>query len=139
VENNTIGEAALNAIADRGEENIPGDFLSEPAKMGSGRRYRKGFNTNNTSKLAACAKFKLWIETDKLKLHSKTLISELKSFVAHGNSYKAKIGETDDLVSASLLAVRVIVHLKQYDARISENLMMDKSEIIPPMPFVAVF
>jgi hypothetical protein len=139
VENNTIGEAALNAISDLGEENIPGDFLSEPAKMGSSRRYRKGFNTTNTSKLAACAKFKLWVETDKLKLRSKSLISELKTFVAHGNSYQAKIGETDDLISATLLIVRVIVHLRQYDANLSENLMMDRSEIIPPMPFVAVF
>lgn len=139
VENNTIGEAALNAIADLGEENIPGDFLSEPAKMGSGRRYRKGFNTTNTSKLAACAKFKLWIETGKLKIRSKSLISELKNFIAHGSGYQAKIGETDDLVSATLLTVRIIVHLRQYDSKLSQSLAMDKSEIIPPMPFVAIF
>lgn len=139
VENNTIGEAALNAIADLGEENIPGDFLSEPAKLGSGRRYRKGFNTTNPSKLAACAKFKLWLETDKLKIRSKLLISELKNFIAHGNSYQAKIGEHDDLVMATLLAVRIIVHLRQYDVSLSTGLQMDKSEIIPPMPFVAMF
>ena len=139
VENNTIGEAALNAIADLGEEHIPGDFLSEPSKMGASRRYRKGFNTTNASKLAACAKFKLWVETDKLKLRSKLLISELKSFVAHGNSYQAKIGEHDDLVSATLLVVRIIVHLRQYDVSLSTGLTMDKSEIIPPMPFVAMF
>ena len=138
VENNTIGEAALNAISDIGEDNIPGDFLSEPAKMGAGRRYRKGFTTTNNSKLAACAKFKLWLETKKLKLHSKVLISELKSFVAHGNSYAAKIGETDDLVSATLLAVRIIMHLRQYDANLSQNLELDRSEIIPPMPFVMI-
>jgi hypothetical protein len=107
--------------------------------MGSGRRYRKGFNTTNPSKLAACAKFKLWIETDKLKLRSKLLISELKSYVAHGNTFQAKVGEHDDLVSASLLVVRIIVHLRQYDATLSQGLTMDKSEIIPPMPFVAVF
>ena len=138
VENNTIGEAALNAIADMGEENIPGDFLSEPAKLGSGRRYRKGFNTTNNSKLAACAKLKLWLETGKLKLNSKVLISELKLFVAHGNSFAAKIGETDDLVSATLLAVRIIMHLRQYDANLSQNLELDRTEIIPPMPFVMI-
>jgi len=138
VENNTIGEAALNAIADMGEENIPGDFLSEPAKLGSGRRYRKGFNTTNNSKLAACAKLKLWLETGKLKLNSKVLISELKSFVAHGNSFAAKIGETDDLVSATLLSVRIIMHLRQYDANLSQNLELDRTEIIPPMPFVMI-
>ena len=136
VENNTIGEAALNAIADLGEENIPGDFLSEPKAMGGGRRYRKGFTTTNSSKLAACAKFKLWLETNKLKIYSKSLISELKSFVASGNSFMAKIGETDDLVSASLLAVRIILHLRQYDPSLSQSLEVDKSEIIPPMPIV---
>jgi hypothetical protein len=136
VENNTIGEAALMAINDLGEENIPGDFLSEPKSLGAGRRYRKGFTTSNNSKLAACSKFKLWLETNKLKIYSKSLISELKSFVANGNSYAAKIGETDDLVSATLLVVRIILHLRQYDSSLSQNLQMDKSEIIPPMPIV---
>jgi Terminase large subunit, T4likevirus-type, N-terminal len=136
VENNTIGEAALNAIADIGEENIPGDFLSEPKSMGAGRRYRKGFTTTNNSKLAACAKLKLWIESDKIKIYSKSLISELKNYVASGNSFKAKIGDTDDLVSASLLAMRMILHLRQYDANLSQGLSIDKSDIIPPMPIM---
>jgi hypothetical protein len=124
------------AIADLGEENIPGDFLSEPKTLGAGRRHRKGFTTTNSTKLAACAKFKLWLETNKLKIYSKSLISELKSFVASGNTYMAKIGETDDLVSATLLAVRIILHLRQYDASLSQSLQVDKSEIIPPMPIV---
>jgi len=135
VENNTIGEAALNAVADIGEENIPGSFLSEPSNSG-GRRFRKGFNTTPKSKIAACSKFKLWMETGKIKLHSKSLISELKTFVAHGVSYAGKVGETDDLVMATLLAVRMILHLRMYDSRISDGLAMEAADIIPPMPFV---
>jgi len=135
IENNNIGEAALNAVADIGEENIPGSFLSEPAGSG-GRRFRKGFNTTPKSKIAACSKFKLWMETGKIKLYSKSLISELKTFVAHGVSYAGKTGETDDLVMATLLAVRMILHLRQYDSRISDGLAMDAADIIPPMPFV---
>jgi len=135
IENNNIGEAALNAVADIGEENIPGSFLSEPAGSG-GRRFRKGFNTTPKSKIAACSKFKLWMETGKIKLCSKSLISELKTFVAHGVSYSGKVGETDDLVMATLLAVRMILHLRQYDSRISDGLAMDSADIIPPMPFV---
>jgi len=135
VENNSIGEAALHAVADIGEENIPGSFLSEPSNAGS-RRYRKGFNTTPKSKIAACSKFKLWMETGKIKLCSKSLISELKTFVAHGVSYQGKIGETDDLVMATLLAVRMILHLRMYDSRISDGLAMEAADIIPPMPFV---
>ena len=52
VENNTIGEAALQSIAEIGEENIPGYFLSEPRGHGNSRVYRRGFNTTHRSKLA---------------------------------------------------------------------------------------
>jgi hypothetical protein len=37
---------------------------------------------------------------------------------------------------ATLLAVRMILHLRQYDSRISDGLAMDAADIIPPMPFV---
>ena len=138
VENNTIGEATLNAIADIGEENIPGTFLSEPAKMGTSRRYRRGMNTGQKSKLAACAKLKAWVEGQKIKIRSKNLVSELKNFVAVGNSFRAKIGEKDDLVSATLLIVRMALLLRQYDQEISDNLTDSVDEIIEPMPFIVL-
>ena len=137
VENNTIGEAALNSIYDIGEENIQGIFLSEPMSASIGnRRYRKGFNTSHRSKISACAKLKLWVETDRMKVRSKSLISEFKNFVASGNTYKAKIGETDDLVMSTLLIIRMALLLKQYDSDINENLRDDLEEIIEPMPFI---
>ena len=138
VENNTIGEAALNAIYDIGEEHIPGIFLSEPVKSGTGRRYRKGFNTNHRNKLAACAKMKAWVETDKMGIRSKALITELKNFVAAGNTFKAKVGETDDLVMSALLVVRMVLLLKQYDSDLDENLRDVYDEIIEPMPFIVI-
>lgn len=136
VENNTIGEATLNAIADVGEENIPGIFLSEPVRTGSSRRYRKGLTTGHKNKLAACAKLKNWVEYDKIAIRSKNLISELKNFVAVGNSYKAKLGEKDDLVMATLLIVRIIMTVRQFDQAISENLGDKLDEIIEPLPFI---
>jgi hypothetical protein len=111
IENNTIGEAALISIAEFGEEKIDGYFLSEP-KGGGSRRYRKGFNTTHKQKLAACAKLKNLIETGRMKIRSNGLVSELKTFVASGTGYAAKLGETDDLVMSSLLAVRMMVLLQ---------------------------
>lgn len=136
VENNTLGEAALVTIAEFGEENIQGIFLSEPKKMGAGRAYRKGFTTTNKTKLSACAKIKNLIETKKLHIASKPLISELKTFVAHGSSYAAKPGETDDLVMAMLLAVRMAVFLREFDPNLDSKLKDGHDEIIMPMPFI---
>ena len=117
VENNTLGEAALVSISEIGEENIRGVFLSEPKKLGMSRSFRKGFNTSNRSKVAVCAKFKSLVENKKLHIASKNLISELKNFVATGVTFKAKTGETDDLVMAMLLVVRMMQALQNYSER----------------------
>jgi hypothetical protein len=137
VENNTLGEAALQQIAEIGEENIDGYFMSEPSK-GTARAFRKGFNTTNSKKLAACAKLKHWVETRKMKIHSKPLISELKTFVSSGASYEAKLGEKDDLVSSTLLVVRMAILLKQYDSDAHAELKDSLDDIIEPMPFVII-
>ena len=138
VENNTLGEAALVTIQDIGEENIPGFFLSEPKAHGNSKRFRKGFNTTHKSKISACAKLKALIETKRLKINSRNLISELKSFVAVGSSYQARPGETDDLVMSMVLAVRMSMLLKRYDAGIDELLRDDLDEIVEPMPTLLV-
>ena len=95
VENNTIGEAALMTIRDIGEENIPGLFLSEPIRKGHIRRFRKGFNTTHKAKMTACVKFKSLVENKKMKIFSKQLISELKTFVASGVGFRGKNEESD--------------------------------------------
>lgn len=138
VENNSLGEAILVAIDEIGEENIKGIFLSEPAKLGQGRRYRKGFNTTNKNKLAACAKLKQMLETGKLTINSANLISELKNFVALGGSFAAKVGETDDLVMSLLLTVRMIHILQSYDADLDKHIRTDDTELIMPMPFIVM-
>jgi hypothetical protein len=137
IENNTIGEAALISIAEYGEEQIQGYFLSEPSGGGN-RRYRKGFNTTNKPKLAACNKLKLLVETGRMKIRSTGLVSELKTFVASGMGYAAKPGETDDLVMSTVLAIRMLQLLQTYDTDINNQLRDHGDEIRPPMPFIAV-
>jgi len=122
VENNTLGESALMAIEALGEESFPGLFLSEPVKRGHVRRFRRGFNTTHGSKIASCAKLKQLIETKKLKIRSKSLLSELKSFVADGVTFKAKTGQHDDLVSSLLLAIRMIITLQDWDPAVYDKM-----------------
>jgi hypothetical protein len=136
VENNTLGEAALVVINEYGEENFKGIFLSEPKKQGTSRVYRKGFNTTNRSKLTVCATFKNLVETKKLKLASKPLVSQLKNFIASGGSYAAKLGEKDDLVMSLLLTVRMAVLIREFDASLDDRMPQDEQELILPMPFL---
>jgi hypothetical protein len=131
VENNSIGEASLISLAEYGESNIPGLFLSEPGKK------RKGFNTSQKVKLTACAKFKTLLESKKMKIYSRSLITELKAFVASGGSYAAKIGDTDDLVMGSLLVVRMLQTLSDYHYNLEEQIR-DHDEYVAPLPFFAV-
>ena len=139
VENNTLGEAALISIAEYGEENIPGYFLSDNSVTGSsGRRFRKGFNTTHKSKITACNKFKILVESGRMKIRSRPLVSELKNFVALGTSYAAKPGETDDLVMASLLAVRMLMMLQTYHAELDTHLKDHGDSIVEPFPFISV-
>jgi hypothetical protein len=131
LENNSIGEAAIISLNEYGETQIPGIFLSEPGKK------RKGFNTSHKVKLTACAKFKTLLESKKLKINSRSLISELKTFVATGGSYQAKIGDTDDLIMASLLVIRMFQQLKDYHLELDTH-MRDHEEFVAPLPFFAV-
>jgi uncharacterized membrane protein YGL010W len=78
------------------------------------------------------------IESNKLTLASKNIISELKNFVAAGVSFKAKPGETDDLVMALILAVRMVMLLQEFDAKLDSELR-ETEDMIEPMPFIALF
>lgn len=134
VENNAIGEACLTTIKDIGEENIPGYFLSEPIRKGHVRRFRKGFNTTHRAKMSACLKLKALIEQKRMTVYSKPLVSELKTFIASGTSFKAKLGEKDDLVSACLLICRMAQVLSDWDPVVFEKLSDRMEDEILPMP-----
>jgi hypothetical protein len=136
VENNGIGEACLLVISDFGEENIPGLFVSEPMRKGHVRKFRKGFNTTHGTKITACSRLKTMVENDKMSIKSKPLISELKGYVATGSSFQAKSGMTDDLVSATLLALRMMAVLKDWDPRVYNTFTQaeDMEDYEAPMP-----
>lgn len=134
LENNTLGEAALIVIASLGEEQFPGLFLSEPIRKGHLRKFRKGFNTTHRTKVTACSQFKNLVESGKMKINSKVLLSEIKTFVTHGVSFGAKSGEHDDLISATLLSIRMAMVLADWDPKIYDKMAEKLTEESYPMP-----
>ena len=62
------------------------------------------------------------IESDKLTLSSKNIIRELKEFVARGTTFVAKPGGSDDLIMATLVAVRMITYIAQYEDAIYDEI-----------------
>ena len=141
VENNTLGEAALVLIDEFGEETFPGIFVSEPKKKNRARRTRKGFNTTQIAKIEACSKLKTLIENDKFRIKSKPMISELKTFIANGSSYAAKGEKTDDLVTSTLLIIRILDTIKQWEQSIHETyIQVQEDEYdIAPLPIFGTF
>jgi hypothetical protein len=129
VESNSLGEAALVVIRDTGEENFPGTMSHDPKNKLQGRGMRRGgFVTTNKSKLEACAKMKFLIESNKMKLNSKGILSELKVFVSRANTFEARIGQTDDLIMAMILAIRMIDYISTWDDQSQAAINSDVSE-----------
>jgi hypothetical protein len=140
VESNTLGEAALVVIRDTGEENFPGTMLHDPKNRLQGKSGRRaGFVTTNKSKLEACAKLKFLLESGRMKLNSKGILSELKVFVSRGNTFEARVGQTDDLIMAMILAVRMTDYISTWDdksqAAINSNVAAaEDNSYDSPMP-----
>ena len=114
IENNSIGEAALVVIRDTGEESFPGTFLHDPVKV-QGKKGRKGFHTTHKNKMEACLQLKRLVESNKIFIKSKALVSELKNFVATHNTFRSKPGQTDDLVMALVVAIRMIEYVSTFE------------------------
>lgn len=139
VENNSLGEAVLQVIEDTGEERFPGSMVHERKRKGQSRRFRKGLTTMPRNKLAACARLKSLVESGRMEISSSNLLKEFKSFVARGGSYGAKSGETDDLVMATVLVVRMLDTVLHWGAEagdLREHIADEELGEDEPMPVV---
>jgi hypothetical protein len=74
------------------------------------------------------------IENHKMTIHSKPLISELKTYIASGLGFKAKSGEHDDLVSSTLLIMRMADVLADWDPQIYDKMTEKITDESMPMP-----
>jgi hypothetical protein len=74
------------------------------------------------------------VENHKMTIHSKPLISELKTYIASGLGFKAKSGEHDDLVSSTLLIMRMADVLADWDPQIYDKMTEKITDESMPMP-----
>lgn len=111
VENNGIGEGFI-ALYESDESFPEGiDFITEAEGN------RLGFRTEGRSKLRMCLTFKQLVEAGKIDVAEDRLIKELKSFIQSKGSYAAQVGATDDIISATLLVVRLLEEIAIYEQR----------------------
>lgn len=115
-ENNSVGEAILALILEIGEDRFPGNLINEPKVHHLVKKYRRGLVTTNRTKNLTCTKFKSLVDQDKMVLNSHGLIYQLKNYVASGQSFSGKVGINDDLVSATLNIIRIILIISEWGA-----------------------
>ena len=69
----------------------------------SGGKSQLGVRTTKAVKKIGCSNLKTMVESDKIILEDFDIISEMSSFVLHGQSYQAEEGHNDDLIMCCVL------------------------------------
>lgn len=141
-ENNSYGEGVLALILEHGEENFPGTLINDTLiPKGRAKSYfRRGLYTTKSTKNAACGKLKSFIDSGKMTVNSQGLIYQLKNYVASGVSFAGKPGINDDLVASTLIAIRIMLIIAEWDVFDSSIMKetFDDAEYEPLMPMIFV-
>jgi hypothetical protein len=109
VENNALGQAIIALYEADPNPLQSAMFMSEVGKN------ELGYNTNVKTKNKSLINFKEMFERGQIKINSKILLKELKTLVRKENTFKAQIGSTDDCVFATLICVRIIEDMAEFD------------------------
>ena len=138
-ERNGIGEAlaALYFNDERQPENAE-LYNDEPNST------KLGVFTSGKKKVLACLQLKALVEkvNNGLNIKSAILLEELKNFVARGGTYEAKPGATDDAVMATIIVVRLLKRLSEYNdtafKQVNEYVEPDSNDQFgdEPVPFL---
>ena len=130
-ENNAVGEGVQALLSEAGVEIVPAQLMNEPIQPVG--KTRRGLNTGGRTKSQAVIKLKSLIESNRLQIKSKALISQLKLYVSKGNSFGGKSGEHDDLVASMLLIVRMSETIARWDdataAVVRDSNMLDIEDL----------
>lgn len=141
IESNNIGEAGVVVIKNFGIDNFPGQLINEPRRTRG--KIRTGLTTSKSTKKTACFNMQKLIETFRLEVASRGLHRQLNDFIKQGieeGVYKAKNGTKDDLVSATLIIVRMIDIISKFEYRtagvISDELVSTEEMFKNQIPFL---
>lgn len=138
-ERNGIGEAVAALYTnDEKQPEFAELFNDEPQTR------KLGVFTSGKKKILACLKLKGLIEktTNGLNVNSTVLLEELKNFVAKGQTYEAKSGATDDAVMATIIVIRLLARLAEYNEiafeQVNEYIEPDDNDQFgeEPVPFL---
>lgn len=116
VENNGVGEAIIALYEADESPPTSAEFVSEPGAA------RKGFTTTGKSKMKGCLALKEMVERDSIKINSSLLVGEMKQFVRKGQTYTANAGSSDDLIMASVIAIRLLEEIASFDQEAYDKL-----------------
>lgn len=103
-----------------------------------------GVFTSGKKKVLACLQLKSLVEKTNggININSAILLEELKNFVAKGGTYEAKSGATDDAVMATIIIVRLLKRLAEYNEdafkQVNEYVAPDEDDQFgdEPVPFL---
>lgn len=134
-ENNGLGQSVVELLNEVGLDRIPAQLMSE---TGQGNLRNRGYNANVRTKSQAVVKFKSLVESARMHIRSKALVSQIKNFVSKGDGFAAKSGEHDDLVTATLLIVRMSQVISKWDDQTAnqfkDHTLNDMEEFEEPLP-----
>lgn len=138
-ERNGIGEA-ISALYqnDERQPQYPELYCDQPGTT------KLGVYTTGKTKILACLQLKSLIErvNNGLKVNSSVLLEELKNFIAKGGTYESKAGGTDDAVMATIIIVRLLKRLSEYNdeafRQMNEYITPDENDQFgdEPVPFL---
>ena len=109
IENNGVGEGMISLFEADEMQPIQAEFVSETGQN------RRGMTTTAKSKMKACLTLKEMVERDTVHIKSGMIVTEMKHFIRKGGTYTAKRGATDDLISGTLLALRILEEISSFD------------------------
>lgn len=115
IESNPIGMGVIHLLL-----NSPHHILDEVEFVS--QKKKKGVLMTQQSKLRGCSRFKDLVESKRMILHSRSLISELKFFTKKAGSFAAEKGKHDDLVMGCVITVLGLIELSRFDDGIDEKM-----------------